>query len=503
LEDILPRYTPALSHTLQTLGLISAFYLLVFVFILAVTSGFFLAFIYLMSVHYFIGLAVCLFMLVFLSFMFPSLIDAITPRRFEHDQNGFVVDINEHPKLREVIRNCAKEMKTRIPDIYYFEFNVNIGITEKGGFWGIGAKRCLIIGIPLICSLNVSEFKTALAHEFAHFNSRTSWLTQKIFKTRVHFQETIDSLRENSGILHWAFLWYSSMYLKTTRNILRDQEYWADYLSSRYSGTGTAMRTLKKIEDCSLKFNIYWTGEVTPILNHNCCPPLVEGFNTYLNSTVSQKNVEKYLEVFPLEPDLKEEDHHPDMGSRIAALSDYDFPDTGNDNRKAIGLIGITGDLDLKLIRTMPNLTENMIANFKSVTWEQVEAIWPRIIKERIEEKKEIFREITPAMFPEKLHRPDELLIRLAGSDQRIPPTREPQSFYAGRILARAMVYLLLQSGWQAHYVLGKETMLTNERKQIYPYEILDRLSTQRMSVPEWQEFCREHDIANKKIYAP
>ncbi len=113
-----------------------------------------------------IGLGVMVFFFL-LKFLFKrNLIDR---------SNLIEVNARDQPILFEFIRILTKETQTSFPKKVYLSSDVNACVFYNSGFWSmfLPVRKNLQIVLCLVNSLNVSEFKAILAHEFGHFSQKS------------------------------------------------------------------------------------------------------------------------------------------------------------------------------------------------------------------------------------------------------------------------------------------------------------------------------------------
>ena len=67
--------------------------------------------------------------------------------------------------LRDVAAKTEQEMPTEV----FLLPEVNAWVAERGGLVGIGSRRVMGIGLPLMETLTVAQLCAVLAHEFGHY----------------------------------------------------------------------------------------------------------------------------------------------------------------------------------------------------------------------------------------------------------------------------------------------------------------------------------------------
>jgi len=151
-----------------------------------------------------------------------------TPRESE----GLELNEVDQPELFEFIRNVASEINTHPPNRVFLTTNVNAYVSQKQNFLSVlfPIGRELTLGLGLINVINVSEFKSLLAHELGHFSQK-----QMRFKFWVYnFNKAVyNMLYENRGYtrliesfshLHWLLSFpviLNALLIKRFQSVLR------------------------------------------------------------------------------------------------------------------------------------------------------------------------------------------------------------------------------------------------------------------------------------------
>ncbi|MCC7095061.1 MAG: M48 family metallopeptidase, partial [Ignavibacteriaceae bacterium] len=97
-------------------------------------------------------------------------------RKFTVDRSGWVeIFKDEQPKLFEIIESISKEIETNFPQKVYLGSGVEAMVFYDSNFRNLffPSKENLMIGLGLVNSMNESELKAILAHEFGHFTQKS------------------------------------------------------------------------------------------------------------------------------------------------------------------------------------------------------------------------------------------------------------------------------------------------------------------------------------------
>ncbi|MEP4534890.1 MAG: M48 family metalloprotease [Cyclobacteriaceae bacterium] len=199
------------------------------------------------------------------------------------NENTFRVEIkeNEHPELFTFIRNLNKDTQTKFPKKIFISPEVNAMVFYNSSFWSLffPVKKNLEIGLGLVNSLNVSEFKAVLAHEFGHFSQRSMkagsyiYTVNKVIYNLVYEYDNWDTTLSSwaqtggifgffAGITFWLVERIRSL-LKVAYNLInisymrlsREMEYHADLIAVSVSGNMSFRNALRKIEFSSFAYD--------------------------------------------------------------------------------------------------------------------------------------------------------------------------------------------------------------------------------------------------------
>ncbi len=116
-----------------------------------------------------LGLMVLSAMLIYFIFKFMFTTNKV-------DRSNLIqITEEEEPVLFEFIRRISEETKAPFPKKVYLASDVNAAVFYNSGLWSMffPVRKNLLIGLGLVNSLNTSELKAVLAHEFGHFSQHS------------------------------------------------------------------------------------------------------------------------------------------------------------------------------------------------------------------------------------------------------------------------------------------------------------------------------------------
>jgi heat shock protein HtpX len=416
---------------------------------------------------------------------------SILPRIDTFVPPGPLVSQGEEPALFDVLRGIASATNQDMPREVYLMNDVNAFVAQRGGIMGIGSRRVMGLGLPLMQALTVQEFKAVLAHEFGHYHSGDVALGPLIHKTRAAIVRTVTTV--SGSVLRELFLWYAKLFLRITEAVSRRQEYIADELASRVAGAGAMIAGLRKTHAAASAFGTYLGSEVAPVLGAGYVPPVSEGFARFLEAPPIASGVQAVLRKAEAEGSTDLYDSHPCLKDRVTALGH--LPQTrGGDSRPATALLANLAQWERRLLAAVSN--ENWVRGLKAVEWDRVvESVyvpnWRAMVKQYGRHVKDLRAGALPlprtelARIGGLLEREGEDLAR----DARIQRTIE--------LLGASLSLALLDAGWTAESAPGEEIVLRREGQEIRPGGDIARMDAGVLKAEAWRQRCAELGIAD------
>jgi Zn-dependent protease with chaperone function len=198
------------------------------------------------------------------------------------DETGMTqVKEADQPELFAFIRQLTNDTQTQFPKKIVLSPEVNASVFYNDSFWSMifPVKKNLNIGLGLVNTVTLSEFKAVMAHEFGHFSQRSMKLGSFVYNVN---KAIYNMLYENNdygkflttwGNLHWAigiFVWVTIQIVKGIQSILqgmygfinknymglsREMEFHADAVAASVSGSENLITALKKLEISDACYN--------------------------------------------------------------------------------------------------------------------------------------------------------------------------------------------------------------------------------------------------------
>jgi len=284
-EKLLKPSKQFTKHVLNVVNSIAAFvivYILLFVAAIIIACAMaVLGYVIMANVHMFIilllgvGFVLSGLMLVFFLIKFIFRKNNPIPNRYE-------ITESDQPVLFEFIRKLTTETGAPFPKHIYLTPEVNASVFFDSSFWSMffPVKKNLNIGLALVNTLNQSEFKAVMAHEFGHFSQRSMRFGSYVYNLN---KVIYNMLYENKGyetmMNTWA-RWHNvlrltavinikivkciqyilkKMYISLNRNYMglsREMEFHADAIAAYYSGSDNMASALRRLDAADNCYNI-------------------------------------------------------------------------------------------------------------------------------------------------------------------------------------------------------------------------------------------------------
>lgn len=199
------------------------------------------------------------------------------------DENLLRIEIkeSEEPKLFEFLRDISKQTNTKFPARVFVSPEVNAYVFYNSSFWSLifPVKKNLNIGLGLINSVNIEEFKAIIAHEYGHFSQKSMalgsyvYVVNKSIYNMVYEYDYWDRLIEqwaNAGGIFGFFAHITYALAEAVRFILkiaynlininylklsREMEYHADDIAAYIAGKNNLINSLRKLDFTSLAYD--------------------------------------------------------------------------------------------------------------------------------------------------------------------------------------------------------------------------------------------------------
>jgi Zn-dependent protease with chaperone function len=437
---------------------------------------------------------------------------SLVPRPEPFEVPGLLLEPSAHQRLFAELNEIATALNEPLPREVYLVGQVNAFVADRGGIMGIGSRRVMGIGLPLLSSLTVSEMRAVLAHEFAHYYSGDTRMGPWVYKTQsamIRTFQNIGSLRELGRIAALQFMnmvvtailrWYFIFFLRVINLVSRRKEYRADELACLVAGSQPLVQGLRKIHGAAMAWGPYWNSEVVPVLNQGCKPAIADGFSRFLASPQVEVQVTKGIEKEIAEGKTGPYDTHPPLRDRIAAIEKLGAKPGEQDEELAISLLEQPAVTELQFLELMnPKLPRNSL---RPVGWDDIgQTVTIPFWKATVGEYAPLMVGITARSLPEVVKKLPQM-----GSKIRDPrgtlltPSQRTQR--AGQVIGMALGLAMLEQGWTLVAQPGS-AFFAKGAERINTWSLIEELAEGKVSAEEWAKMCEELGIADLSLALP
>ncbi len=153
------------------------------------------------------------------------------------------------PALFEMIEDLQQRLQTPAAHEVLLTADFNAGITQlpRLGLFG-WHRNYLMLGLPLMKSLNVPQFKSVVAHELGHLSAGHGRAGNRIYRLRLIWTRLDTAFARNprwgSQLIRSFFKWYVPYFNAASFPLARANEYAADAAAVKLTSARTAAQAL-------------------------------------------------------------------------------------------------------------------------------------------------------------------------------------------------------------------------------------------------------------------
>lgn len=405
---------------------------------------------------------------------------SILPRFEKFVEPGPRLEADDQPELFAVLRDVAAKTRQEMPAEVYLIPNVNAYVSYRSHRFGLGSRKIMGLGLTLMESLSVPQFRAVVAHEFGHYANEDLKFGGWIYRTREAIERTVRYLGEHSEILHLPFMAYGKFFIRITQEISRAQELAADRLAAAVTSAKDAASALVAVNRAGLAYQPYIETELAPVLVRGYRPPVAKGFTAFAAAVSTSVDAAMADMVANAVADV--DDSHPPLRERVDALGETVDMNAPIEGERATSLLRDLPRLEAALVTTMWS-DPAAAAGFASVSWEEA---GPRVFlptwRETVTAHAEVLQDVKPSTIAEALPR-----LRVKAETNDADATRSFVVAVAGSALATTLHDL----GWMCDATPGKPIAFARDGRTIEPFVVVDRLQTGELTLTQWDEECR------------
>lgn len=419
---------------------------------------------------------------------------SLRPRRDRFEPPGPRLSKEAQPELFAVIEDVARAANQEMPVEVYAIPDVNAWVSTRGGLLGVGGKRVMGLGIPLLHLLTVDQLKAVLAHEFGHYGGGDTKIGRLVYHTRLGLGRTLAAVEGKS--IEVLFNAYGRVVMRVSTAVARHQEFAADAFAARATSGQDLADSLQKIDRQAPLFPLFLASNMQPIIEEGYWAPIGSGFSTFC----ADPSVNSIRMQAPPDPGGGDAgapdttyDSHPSTEARVAALAALTpGPARIIDGRLAGTLLRASTQIESELYR----LPQSRVARLKLVAWEHVTSQvlvprWQRIARERSDILKQVRIESLPASRKEVV----QLGRTTGGQKMRMMDHSEVMQEVIFAICC-GVATQLIDRGWMPIESPNLFCEFVRGEERIDPMREISEIGLGVWPVAEWKAFCEKEGLS-------
>ena len=234
------------------------------------------------------------------------------------------------PRLAELTEEVRKRIAgPRVHEIR-LTLDLNASVTQVPRLGVLGWNRnYLSVGLPLLYSLTVDEFRAVLAHEVGHLAGSHGRFAAWVYRLRTSWSRLMERLDDDQhwgmGLLRRFVNWYAPLFSAESFAVARQQELAADRSAQDVAGASAAAHALVRLEIANAYLGQSFWPAIFRGVNSTSEPPvgvlasMAEGASSQISADFAQAAVTRALSR---SSDVL--DTHPSLRDRLDALGELD-----------------------------------------------------------------------------------------------------------------------------------------------------------------------------------
>ena len=432
-------------------------------------------------------------LIVFCLFGAIAILISIVPRPSRFIPPGPRLNPAGQTRLFAELESVAKAVGEPMPSEVYITPEMNAGVLRRG------RRRVMVLGLPLMQVMSVSQMRAVLAHEFGHYHGGDTALGPWVYRTRETIERTLRGVSRASELLQLPFLWYGRMFMRVTQSVSRRQEFAADELAARTIGSRPMIDGLRALARGAIAFNAYWRYEFVPMIEAGVQPPLAEGFEAFMAEPDMLKRANEAAEEQLASARTDPYDSHPPDSERIAALAALPPGPEPDQPQPAVTLLDGVAAIDPVILSGIlkPGL------RLRQVSWAETGTLallpgW----RERVLRQAAMLKGYTAGWLPDLLKYVDRLGQSEANAASRTVTPTEASTLGIG-LAGAALAAALADHGWAIESLPGRPVVLRRDEATLEPWLEIDRLTSGATDAETWRRRCDELGIRDLSLSPP
>jgi Zn-dependent protease with chaperone function len=281
--------------------------------------------------------------------------------RTKDEDPGERVDLDLHPRLRDVLVEVADRVGSRPVDAVYMVPGTDIAVFERGGLLRQlrgKTERCLVVGAGVLDGMRVREVKAILAHEYGHFKNEDTAgggfalaVRRSILTMATHLIRAGAATMMNPA--WWFVRGFHSVFLRISQGASRLQEVLADRWAAVAYGSAAFERGLTHVVARSVHFDAHVNAALNEVVPQK--RPLANLYTYTPEKGVKLAEVDTAVQEAMTRP-ASPFDSHPPTADRLAwvrQMAAEGPPETAEDAEGAWALFASREALEKAMTATV------------------------------------------------------------------------------------------------------------------------------------------------------
>jgi Zn-dependent protease with chaperone function len=244
---------------------------------------------------------------------------------------GVEVKRKDSPALFSLIDGISRDAGGVNFQVVLLTGDMNAAVVQNPRLGVFGwYKTYLLLGVPLMDSMSPEEFKSVLAHEFAHLSHQHGRLGTWLYRLRASWLRVMASLAQHGApkpVL--AFInWFWPRFNASAFVLSRSQEYQADAFAAKVTSPQSAAMALQRLVVDSRRLDDGFWDEIGGETSTRPSPPedVFHRMHAFLGTVPDAPLASRWLSG-ALAMKTNTADTHPGLKDRLAALGVNASPD--------------------------------------------------------------------------------------------------------------------------------------------------------------------------------
>lgn len=425
---------------------------------------------------------------------------ALVPRRDRFVPPGPRLHRTNYPAFFAMVDEVARATAQPAPAEIYAVNDVNAFVTHRGGVMGVGSRRVMGIGLPLVQHITAAQLKAVVGHEFGHYDSGDVALGPWIYKTRAVIGRTIAGVSTRDWLAR-PFEWYGQLFLRVTHAVSRQQEFVADAIGARVAGRSAMSSALERVARLAPAYASYLDQHIEPALGAGRLPPVLDGFRRFVGGSAMRAWMSAATDAEATFGDTNAYDTHPSLSDRLAALAALPAGPVDADAAPAAALLPDADRLAQQILQHV--VREATGTSVAALSWDDAGRLvvipaWRRTVEQ--------CRPMVALPMAEALPSGSAawLALRRPGQDDGLDEVPEPTVLdWLAWVATAALGLCLSERGWAVHSEPGEPVRLVKGERTVEPHAIVGDLSRGEMTREAWVAMCRDLELTGVPLLPP